>query len=750
MEHAMDRSVSRDQTLPAPQPPRPINRLGLRLLCAILLFSGAFAILVSALQLFFDYRQDLNTLNTRLEEIANSYGNSLATALWEFDSAQINTQLRSIAELPDIQFAELLSSVEEQYFYGQAKDGVMRLTKVLIYHRKQRTVGTLTLAADLDRINTQLFERFYVILASQLIKTFSVSLFILFIFRRLVTRHLQHIAEHAQFIEHNRYQPIDLDRKPSTAPDELDQLVGALNHTQETLVQEAARARELAAQFHASEKRYRAIVETSQEGIWVIDAQNNTSYVNQRMADMLGYSIQDMQGAPLFKFMDDLAISIAETNLNRRRHGIAETHEFPLRHKNGQPLWTLMSTSPLYDDEHCYNGALKMVIDITERKRMEEGLRNNEERFRTLTEEVNLIPWEADAGSWLFTYVGPQAKNLLGYPTEAWYGEGFWAETIYPEDRERVINECANCSKNNTNYILEYRMRHANGAIVWIHDIVNVVRDRSGTPLLLRGFMIDITERKLAQEAVTKLNNELEQRVTQRTAQLAAANQELEAFSYSVSHDLRAPLRGIDGFSRILLEEHAQALDQDARRLIERVRAASQKMSQLIDDFLRLSRSTRGDMNLARVSLSELATGVAQQLQEQYPEEPVDIVIRPHLYVTADARLMRVALENLIGNAWKYSRPKEARRIEIGLDQSQDRNLYFVKDNGVGFDMEYASRLFTPFQRLHSDQAFEGSGVGLATVQRIINRHGGEIWAEASPDQGSTFYFTLPGGPHIE
>ncbi len=256
--------------------------------------------------------------------------------------------------------------------------------------------------------------------------------------------------------------------------------------------------------------------------------------------------------------------------------------------------------------------------------------------------------------------------------------------------------------------------------------------------------MRDVTERRKAQEEIERLNRELEQRVMQRTAELKASNEELESFAYSVSHDLRAPLRGIDGWSLALQEEFPDQLDAKGRGYLQRVRSESQRMGRLIDDLLRLSRVTRAEMVREKVDLSRLAQSVARQLQEEKPAGQVEFHIFPHLHTTGDARLMEVALQNLFSNALKYSSTQPVVRIEFGKFREEDQSVYYVRDNGIGFDMAYAGKLFRPFQRLHKSSEYPGTGIGLATIQRIVHRHGGKIWVKAQPKQGATFYFTLP------
>ena len=257
-------------------------------------------------------------------------------------------------------------------------------------------------------------------------------------------------------------------------------------------------------------------------------------------------------------------------------------------------------------------------------------------------------------------------------------------------------------------------------------------------------------ERRHAEAEVRALNEELEQRVMRRTAALTAANQELETFAYSVSHDLRAPLRAIDGFSQALLEDYDEKLDDEGRDSLHRVRNATRRMGQLIDDMLKLSRSTRGELTVGPVNLSLLAERIVAELRCASPGREVEVRIAPGIVANGDTRLLDSALENLLSNAWKFTGKREGALIEFGARIDGDRLVCHVSDNGAGFDMAFAGYLFAPFQRLHRPDEFAGNGVGLATVKRIVARHGGDVWAEGTIGSGATFHFSLPLSPTPE
>lgn len=316
-----------------------------------------------------------------------------------------------------------------------------------------------------------------------------------------------------------------------------------------------------------------------------------------------------------------------------------------------------------------------------------------------------------------------------------------YLDCMHPEDRERAL-ETRNAQDALMEHQDEYRVIHEDKSTGWLATVNKTVPAENGEPDHIAGVVIDITEMKSMQRALQEMNQTLEKRVDGRTTELQAAYKELEMFSYTVSHDLRAPLRAIDGFSKVLLDDYAGVLDDTGQRYLQRVVAGAGRMGELIDDLLNFAHISQVSLHRKKVDLGLLAHEVISGLQADQPERQVGIKIGSNLKALADPRLTAVVLNNLLGNAWKFTKGREKACIEFGSLEGEEGTFY-VKDNGAGFDMAYAGKLFQPFQRLHDHSKFEGTGIGLATVQRVVERHGGRIWAEASVDRGAAFYFTL-------
>jgi PAS domain S-box-containing protein len=381
----------------------------------------------------------------------------------------------------------------------------------------------------------------------------------------------------------------------------------------------------------------------------------------------------------------------------------------------------------------------------------ETARREREEQVKLLLDSTAEAIYGVDAYG-MCTFVNPACVRMLGYVSEAdLLGRNMHAliHHTYPDGRHYPKEECLVRLS-----VHEGLSAHSDQEVHWRADGSSFPVEYWSHPMYRDGELVgavvtfvDITERVLAEQALLELNASLEQRVADRTAELALINHELEAFSYSVSHDLRAPLRAIDGFSQALLEDYSEKLDDTGKNYLKRVRNGAQRMSDLIDDLLKLSRVTRSPMQSAAVDISRLSRDIVEDLRLAHPERQVSVSIQSQLGAKGDPGLLRSALANLLGNAWKYSSRRPDACIEFGASVVDGETVFFVRDNGAGFDMQYADKLFGAFQRLHGPNEFEGSGIGLATVQRIIHRHGGRVWAEGWAGRGAVFYFTLGDAP---
>jgi PAS domain S-box-containing protein len=429
--------------------------------------------------------------------------------------------------------------------------------------------------------------------------------------------------------------------------------------------------------------------------------------------------------------------------------------------------------------------ALKVAREKAEKHAL--SLQESETRLKRSQEIAHLGSWELDLVHNVLIW-SDEIYRIFGLQPQE-FGATYEAflEAVHPEDRTLVNEAYSGSLKDGRDiYEIEHRVvRKDSGEIRYVHEKCTHIRNESGQIIRSVGMVHDITERKQTEGKIKSLNEELKHHVLQ----LEAANRELEAFSYSVSHDLRSPLRSVAGFSQALLEDYADKLDPEGTDSLERIVAATQRMGRLIDDMLNLSRVTRAELKREEINLSGLAGNIADMLRKTQPGRQAEIIIAEDLVAQGDEHLLTIVLENLLGNAWKFTGKNsntviefgatnfEMRNAECGLEKFGMRNaecgvkdqesgtdnrpeavsqsalqnpksalgkvVYFVKDNGAGFDMSYAGKMFNPFQRLHSVKEFPGTGIGLATVKRIINRHGGSVWIEAEVNRGTTVYFTL-------
>jgi signal transduction histidine kinase len=367
-----------------------------------------------------------------------------------------------------------------------------------------------------------------------------------------------------------------------------------------------------------------------------------------------------------------------------------------------------------------------------------------EERLRLALAAGRMGIWELDLNPPNQLVLSPELCSILGLPGGSFDGRlKTFISRVFPADRAGILKAILRAIRHGSDPELEFRFLRPDRKPGWLLGRGRVYRDDQGSPVRVVGVGIDITAQKLAELEILRLNSELERRVAERTAQLQATNKELEAFCYSVSHDLRAPLRSIRGFNEVLMERYASKLDTRGQEFLRRACESSHYMDDLIDDLLKLSRVGRSELLRRRVDLTALAGGIIQELRRTEPGRDVEFQVADGLLACGDDRLLRIVLDNLLRNAWKFTSKRSKAVIELGLEPGPEP-AFFVRDNGAGFDPAFAGRLFGVFQRLHSSSEFSGTGVGLATVQRIINRHGGRVWAEGAVEKGATFHFSLP------
>ncbi|MFB2935838.1 PAS domain S-box protein [Aerosakkonemataceae cyanobacterium BLCC-F154] len=501
------------------------------------------------------------------------------------------------------------------------------------------------------------------------------------------------------------------------------------------------------AALQESEERLRLALQAANQGLWDLNIQTGEAIVSAEYARMLGYKPEELQETNA-KWKERLHPEERESVYQVYADYIAgkrNDYQVECRQltKTGEWKWVLSSGKVVeWDRSGKPVRMLGTHTDINDRKQAEENLKESEKQLRSILEnmpvmldafdnEGNIIVWNQECER----VTGYSSEEIIGNP-QAW-------KMVYPDPiyLQTMMKKWAEFGNNYRNW--EWDLVSKNGEIKTI-AWSNISQEFSVPGWSGWGVGIDITERKKAELGIIQLNQSLEQRVKERTAELTAANKELEAFSYSVSHDLRAPLRAIDGFSKTLLERYQNQLDDRGQHYLDRIRAGTQRMGELIEDMLMLSRVTRAEMKRVSVNLSQMAEEIRKNLSESQPERFVQWNIAPEITALGDAALLRIVLENLLSNAWKFTSNCPETQIEFGINLvSENIPTYFVKDNGVGFDMNYVNKLFIAFQRLHSVNDFPGTGVGLAIVQRIIHRHGGNVWAEGMINQGATFYFTL-------
>ena len=489
------------------------------------------------------------------------------------------------------------------------------------------------------------------------------------------------------------------------------------------------------------------VIENVPAMIALYDIQRRCLFANSAYASQFGWTTASVVGRHVGEIVGGdgyaaIVHQVDQVSLGRRAHYRRTVHA-----GGGRECQIDVALLPHRDEGGTVRGFFVMIQDITERERAANELRQSEAKFLKIFQASPVAISLSRLKDGRFIDINDAYLRNYGWSREELIGRTSVDIGLWPHDAARA------------RWVAELRATRGS------RDYETVLMDRTGTAhsVLISGeivaldgeectiaLIVDITARKRVEEEVRRLNAELEDRVRQRTADLTAANKELESFAYSISHDLRAPLRGIDGFSRLLQEDYGDRLDAQGHDYLARVRRATQRLGTLIDHILELSRLTRHEMRAEAVDMARIAREVFEDLRKSQPERRVDFQVGPIAPARGDPQMLRVLLENLIDNAWKYTGRTDPARIEFGCRVDHDGTgicEYYVRDNGAGFDMAYAGKLFGPFQRLHKIEDFDGSGIGLASASRIVRRHGGRIWAQGAPGEGATFYFTIPPTP---
>ena len=636
-----------------------------------------------------------------------------------------------------------------------------------------------------------------------------------------------------------------------------------------------------------SEARYRRLLDTAYEGIWTLNPGGRINYVNPRLAQMLGYSVQELLNRPVLDFIEQEAQREAQHSLECRQEGIKQQYDCRFRRQDGTDLWTIVSSSSIFSETGEFQGTIAMITDVSDRVLATEEVRKRENELRLITNALPVLISYVDAQQ-RYRFNNKRYEEWFGCPTTDVYGkhirevlgesayeqicpyieivlsgkevtfeseisfkyagvryicanyiplfdeqrnvEGFVALVSDISDRKLAeqeivqlnqslnrrikeletllevipigiaIAEDAQCHQIKGNPGMAQQLRispqanasrsapeqerpinfkvYRNGRELEVHELpmqyaaahgvtlldveVDIIYETGETIQLIeyvaplfneqgqpRGCVaafLNITERKLREAEIRQLNESLEQRVKERTTQLEAANKELESFSYSVSHDLRAPLRHISGFVDLLQKQAATTLDENSLRYLTLIAKTTKHAGKLIDDLLSFSRMGRSEMRNTTINMNLLVKEIKRDIEQETNQRDISWQIAELPQVKGDPSMLRLVLHNLMENAIKYTSKRDKTEIEIGYTENEHEFVYFIRDNGVGFDMRYAHKLFGVFQRLHSPQEFEGTGIGLANVRRIIHRHGGQTWAESVVGEGATFYFSLPKG----
>ncbi len=506
----------------------------------------------------------------------------------------------------------------------------------------------------------------------------------------------------------------------------------------------------------SAQLRYEKSLLDSMIGVFRAEPDWNVTWASEGLLEFTGLTLEQARNTGWLQTVHEQERQRVARAMARAAGGgdASIVAEYSMLRYDGESIRVHVNNVPEKNSKGEVIGYLGVVLDMAERQRLNEELKELETRFRTLARIAPVGIYRCDVDGVLL-FCNARWFELSGVEQPLLPGQKN-LDAIHPDDREQLLSLGrmflrsdrqafpSPGSKESPRFLeIEYRFLHEDGRVVWVLDRCIPERSADGHIRGFLGTLTDVTQMKAVTEEITALHSQLEKKVQERTAELEAANAEMEAFCYSVSHDLRGPLRSIDGFSQLVLEDPDSTLSPESVEHMATVRESSEHMGRLIDDLLSLSRLSRRELNHEVVDLSEVCELIVSALQQSSAATRHQVRIAAGMTAFGDPALLQSLLENLIGNAWKFSADCASPNIEVGFDGSGETAVYFVKDNGVGFDMAYKTKLFKPFERLHNNRRYPGAGVGLASAQRIVSRHGGRIWAESRPGQGATFFFTL-------
>lgn len=518
--------------------------------------------------------------------------------------------------------------------------------------------------------------------------------------------------------------------RPSFGSEELRFL-----HTLSLLVSLAIERAITRLSLEASEQRFRGLAESLPQLVWTTTPEGKCDFIGPQWEIYTGLrSSIALDGGWAAAMHPEDGPGVYARWREMLRAGEPATDSFRMRRRDGQYRWVISKTVPQRDARGEIVKWVGSTTDVHEIREAQDALAAREERLRLVLEQLPVVVWNTDLDLRVI-YVGGSALDSMSLRDDSAIGRALdrGPQREAPEVVARYRRALAG----------EQIPFERNVGEVVVRGVVGPLRDSAGEIVGVIGMASDVTAQVRAQHEIERLNADLERRVHERTTELRAANDELEAFSYAVSHDLRAPLRAVSGFSQALLEDYGASLEADAQEMLGMITSASATMTELIDALLSLSSVTRCDLQRHELNLSAMAASVVAELRRAHPEPEVAVVIEPDLRAVGDRRLAEALLRNLFGNAWKYSSKVAAPEVRFFSEVRDGARVFCVADNGAGFSMEFASKLFKPFQRLHRQEEFPGTGIGLATVQRIAQRHGGAVSAESRPGAGATFRFTL-------